>query len=776
MHTIDRSFKRKKQKASKKKRGVRLRRVLLVLFALILIVGGPLTFVYVPIPAEWTAFLKQEEPEIPDEAPAPIPDYAYAPTIVDLAGDPLVIRLGGDDGSPAKLRPFDTPASLIGEGLGRQIKVVTDTMLKSGVQLMTTLPSKPQDFAFFQAQKGRTRPASDPVLESTRPDGDEPEIQIGAEDAEGLPQDDQGAGWGETVDQGKADLPKFKRTRIENTTSTIQVTNEADRFAETQEFIVQVLGERTLDSFLQERQFRSVDAKRAGEALKDRFGLDVIKAGFVIAARGLRESVDSNFLKLVQISIYNTQAYVGTLALTDEGKLVSGADPWVKQDLVNYAQVNETAARPRKYRYLDAIYSAAVRNKVPTSIVGETIVLLSRAHDLNTFADDDDELVLIYSDEPRDKNGNKGRILYAAINNGGKELLCYVFREGKASDYSCLSDSLVEHSVTVQNGMVTPVNGVMTSRFGPRKHPILKTVRIHKGVDWAAPTGTPVFAAFDGTVSFAGENKGYGNFIRIKHRRNRATGYAHLNGFANGMASGRKVKAGDVIGFVGTTGLSTGPHLHFELYSGKAAIDPLGTGSSGGSKAAEILVNRIVRVESAGRADAKNPLSSATGLGQFIESTWLRMIRTYRPDLAKNLSRQEILALRLEPTISREMVYNLTRENESRLKANGHAITAGRLYLAHFLGPQGAHTVLSASADSPLLGLLGAGVINANPFLTGKDSQWVVAWAERKMSGRRKGKRAGPVVTKRKVRRQSKAFLAYKKAINEVVVASKSQF
>lgn len=154
-----------------------------------------------------------------------------------------------------------------------------------------------------------------------------------------------------------------------------------------------------------------------------------------------------------------------------------------------------------------------------------------------------------------------------------------------------------------------------------------------------------------------------------------------------------------------------------------------------GSDAVEQLVNRIIQVESAGRADARNPLSTATGLGQFIESTWLRMMRTYRPDLSATLSRGELLALRTDPAISREMVLNLAREGESYLRARGHQITAGRLYLAHFLGMDGAHTALSAAPETDLLVLFGPGVINANPFLRGRTAGYVVEWAEGKMRG-----------------------------------------
>ncbi|MAU52706.1 MAG: hypothetical protein CMN17_10100 [Roseovarius sp.] len=162
-----------------------------------------------------------------------------------------------------------------------------------------------------------------------------------------------------------------------------------------------------------------------------------------------------------------------------------------------------------------------------------------------------------------------------------------------------------------------------------------------------------------------------------------------------------------------------------------AVIDRLG----GGEAAVSQLVQRIIQVESGGRADARNPLSTATGLGQFIDSTWLRMMRTYRPDLTAQMTNAELLTLRTNPEIAREMVGKLASEGAAFLRARGHTITAGRLYLAHFLGMEGAHLALSADPATDLLSLFGAAVIRANPFLEGRDAGYVVDWAERKMSG-----------------------------------------
>jgi murein DD-endopeptidase MepM/ murein hydrolase activator NlpD len=117
----------------------------------------------------------------------------------------------------------------------------------------------------------------------------------------------------------------------------------------------------------------------------------------------------------------------------------------------------------------------------------------------------------------------------------------------------------------------------VTSNFGMRRHPILGFSRMHQGVDFGAPEGSPVLAAADGVVTDAGRDGGYGNLIRIRHAGGWATGYAHLMGFAPGIAAGAPVLRGEVIGFVGRTGLATGPHLHYEVSLNGVKLDPLKT-------------------------------------------------------------------------------------------------------------------------------------------------------------------------------------------------------
>ena len=119
--------------------------------------------------------------------------------------------------------------------------------------------------------------------------------------------------------------------------------------------------------------------------------------------------------------------------------------------------------------------------------------------------------------------------------------------------------------------------GVLTSSFGIRKHPLTGRVQPHRGIDFGVASGTPILAASDGILSFRGMHGGYGNLIKIRHSSDIETVYAHLSEFASGLGPGTHVRKGEVIGYVGSTGRSTGPHLHYEMYFDGERIDPLGS-------------------------------------------------------------------------------------------------------------------------------------------------------------------------------------------------------
>ncbi|CCE04135.1 hypothetical protein BRAS3843_100029 [Bradyrhizobium sp. STM 3843] len=143
------------------------------------------------------------------------------------------------------------------------------------------------------------------------------------------------------------------------------------------------------------------------------------------------------------------------------------------------------------------------------------------------------------------------------------------------------------------------------------------------------------------------------------------------------------------------------------------------------------LASQIVGAESSGNANAKNPNSSASGLGQFIDGTWLAMLRRYHPEI--NGTPQELLALRANPELSREMTEAYARENATMLTRAGLPVTPGNLYLAHFAGPGGARAVLKADPATPVETLLRPDAIKANPFLVGMTADGLRNWAEKRV-------------------------------------------
>ena len=165
-----------------------------------------------------------------------------------------------------------------------------------------------------------------------------------------------------------------------------------------------------------------------------------------------------------------------------------------------------------------------------------------------------------------------GRIWGAVFNHNGKQLYAIPFRQGEKITYwdengNSLRKLLLKAPLKYSR---------ISSRFShARLHPVHRVYRPHHGVDYAAPKGTPVYAIADGTVIFKGWGGGGGNTLKIKHPRNLTSGYLHLSGFAKGIATGVRVSQGQLIGYVGSTGTSTGPHLDFRLWKGGTAIDPL---------------------------------------------------------------------------------------------------------------------------------------------------------------------------------------------------------
>lgn len=220
-----------------------------------------------------------------------------------------------------------------------------------------------------------------------------------------------------------------------------------------------------------------------------------------------------------------------------------------------------------------ALYNDLSRAGVPHELIIELIKSFSYTVDFARDVWEGDKIEILY-DVDRTDDGDFVRgneLLLARIYLRGKvqEIVKFKGKTGTAEFFDALGKT------NRRAFLQTPVDGArITSGFGVRRHPLLGYTKMHKGVDFGAPTGTPIFAAGDGVIERAGWVGGYGNFIKIKHNGTYSTGYGHMSRFNKGIRSGTRVRQGQVIGFVGSTGRSTGPHLHFELIKNGTQINP----------------------------------------------------------------------------------------------------------------------------------------------------------------------------------------------------------
>ena len=215
----------------------------------------------------------------------------------------------------------------------------------------------------------------------------------------------------------------------------------------------------------------------------------------------------------------------------------------------------------------ESLYRSARAIGAPPSAVQQYLRVLGKELDLDREISSEDEFDMIL-DYKRAATGEVelGELRYAALlrDDRPRKQLMRWGREGRYYEASGVGEQ--------RDGLMAPVPGAISSRYGMRRHPILGYRRMHSGMDFRARHGTPIHAATDGKVEFAGRNGGYGNFVRLRHQGNFGTGYAHMSRIA--VSAGQNVERGQVIGYVGSTGLSTGPHLHYETYRGSRKVDP----------------------------------------------------------------------------------------------------------------------------------------------------------------------------------------------------------
>ena len=209
------------------------------------------------------------------------------------------------------------------------------------------------------------------------------------------------------------------------------------------------------------------------------------------------------------------------------------------------------------------LYSSAVKAGIEPNIIVEFANMFGFEVDFQRDIRAGDTFEVYYEQYVDDDNvvRNTGKIIYASMFVNNKEISLYNFKYDNKKGYYDVDGKSV-----IKTLMKTPINGArLSSSFGMRKHPILGYNKLHQGTDFAAKTGTPIMASGSGVILRAQKYKGYGNYVSIRHNSTFVTAYGHMSKFGRGIRKGTRVNQGRIIGYVGSTGMSTGPHLHYEV-------------------------------------------------------------------------------------------------------------------------------------------------------------------------------------------------------------------
>ncbi len=326
----------------------------------------------------------------------------------------------------------------------------------------------------------------------------------------------------------------------------------------------------TLMSIIMKSGAEASQAKAMSDAMGSVFSPDALKPGQEIRLTLVPAPSDTDQMEPIKASVYDKEeAHLGTVSRSRNGDFEASKDAG---DAVASAAEEKREQSQRASLY-ESFYQAAVSQSIPA----DSILKLLRVHsydiDFKQKAKPGDVFEAFFDvPDGDDEREITGEILYTSMTVDGQTRSFYRFRTpDDVVDYYDLNGNSAKKFL-----MRNPVKGGrFTSAFGNRKHPILNRWRTHTGVDWAAPTGTPIMAGADGIVEQVGREGGYGNYIRIRHANGFASAYGHLSRYADGLRPGLNVKQGQIIGFVGSTGYSTGPHCHYEILVNNKFVNPM---------------------------------------------------------------------------------------------------------------------------------------------------------------------------------------------------------
>ncbi|MCM2440098.1 M23 family metallopeptidase [Agrobacterium vitis] len=349
------------------------------------------------------------------------------------------------------------------------------------------------------------------------------------------------------------------------------VTPDTDEYADD---IIPVRREQTIIAALTGAGYPEAKARAISDSLSEKLGSPSLQSGDVLRLGIIQRGEQA---RVVRFSAYRGGKHLVTMAVDDQSHLVEGSEPPMLDAIATAFDENSPpvmASRDLPSIY-DGIYRSSLSYGLSKELTGQMVRLLASSVDLQAPLRPTDGLEVFYS--AADESGKAAadsELLFLRARFGDTTTSLYRFQD--PSDNSV--DYFDENGKTNRQFLIrNPVpNGVFRSGFGMRRHPILGYSRMHTGVDWGAPSGSPIIAAGSGTVEKAGwDSGGYGNQTIIRHPNGYESSYNHQSAIAKGVVAGAKIRQGQVIGWVGTTGESTGPHLHYEIIVNGTKVDPM---------------------------------------------------------------------------------------------------------------------------------------------------------------------------------------------------------
>ena len=370
-------------------------------------------------------------------------------------------------------------------------------------------------------------------------------------------------------------LPQGFTVTAENVTSRPMTAPEEYKGIRYEERIVRVRVEASVSFILKTEGMDEAEAGVIEKVLSADLGTsslkpeDRVRIAFEVDNRGEGEPKR----KAIRISVYRNTTHMVSIARTDDDRFIYAQEPDLIPQIASAPNRREQLVGRLPSLY-DAVYRASLSEGLGKDVAQKLVRILASDVDIAQSVSPNDELnVFLSLEDGQEKPTQKSDVLFVSVQLGDTTRKYYRFVDTSTgqADYYDESGKNVRKTLLRQ-----PVPGsVFRSPFGMRYHPILKVGKMHWGVDWAAPRGTPILAAGDGVVEAAGWTSGYGKHTEIKHINGYKTTYSHQNAIAPGIVPGAHVRQGQIIGYVGSTGLSTGPHLHFEIAVNGTKVDPM---------------------------------------------------------------------------------------------------------------------------------------------------------------------------------------------------------